>query len=178
MDALEKFFTQHREDFDDQSPDSDRLWSAIESQLPEHQTEAKHRHLFRSGWYAAAALLVLCIALGGILLQQRNAMNPVAMQSEVVDINAYYGQLISYKLDEVNASPNLSFTDKTEILNYLESLDVSCQALEASLKDQINNDEIIKAIVENYRKRLDVLENLLRRLNKSTINEDEKTYLL
>lgn len=177
MDGLEKFFADNRDKFDDPVPDRSRLWSAIEEQLPA-PAPAKRRWL-TSGWSAAAALLVLCMALGFLLLrQQSTTMHATAMTSDIIDINAYYGQLISYKLDEVNASPSLSSSDKDEIINYLESLDQACHELEASLKTQINNDEIIKAIVDNYRKRLDVLENLLQRLNKSTINKDEKTYLL
>ena len=179
MDELERFISHNREAFDDRRPDKIKMWEKIEQQLP--QTPRAKRFSLVNRFMRIAASLLLLALLGSVLFIQSKSdrsTNMIAEQEELQDINSYYNQLIDYKVRQVKTSVALSEADKREFLDYFKELETECEALEKDLALQFDNEQVLSAIVENYRQRLNLLENLLRRLNQTKVKNDEKSILL
>jgi hypothetical protein len=176
MDDIEDFIRSNKESFEEQVPDRLKIWANIESQLPKKQEKLRFLNA-KVALKIAASLLFLCV-VGGILFQSVKT-NDMALlqheQEELTDINSYYSQLISHKVAQVKSSVHLTDADKTEFLRYFDELEEESRRLEKDLELNIDNEHVLAAIVENYRQRLDLLENLLNRLNRSKEKEDEKS---
>ncbi len=176
MEKLEKIIRDNIHEFDDQPVNRQRIWSQIESNLPQRK---KHRtvEIRRRYLNIAASFVVLSLALGFIYLNVKsNSMQSIlANQNELHDINSYYNQLIDYKIEKIKLSSALSENDRIEFMNYFQELEEESKILEKDLMNNIDNAEVLSAIVENYRKRLQVLENVLRRINQPKKSEDEKS---
>ena len=62
-----------------------------------------------------------------------------------------------------------------EVLNLdLVELEGVFEDLKKDLKDDSDNQEVIEAMIQNYRIKLEILEEMLLQLNKTT-NPDENT---
>ena len=176
MDELEKFVRSSRDSFDDKAPDSLKMWSRIESRLPKSQATVR-RFQTKRILGIAASFIVLCL-VGAVVFQsiQINQMSQTQESNEeLVDINKYYTQLISHKVQQVQSSNRLSDADKIEYLQYFDELERESKRLEKDLELNIDNELVLGAIVENYRQRLNLLENLLNRLHRSKEKENEKS---
>lgn len=80
------------------------------------------------------------------------------------EAEAYYTGLINQKLDELKPvmanCPSLQ-----EELNYdMSELDSVYTDLKSDLKDNMANQEVIEAIIENYRLKISILEDLLKEI--------------
>ena len=177
MEELEEFVRKNRNDFDGQRPRKEKMWAHIEQQLPE-QGEVKRPNNSTRIWFLTIIVLLFA-AVGGVLfIQSKKPAIMMVQQEELHDINSYYTQLISYKVEQVKTSMELSEEDKEEFLEYFQELENECKKLETDLTQQLDNEQVLGAIVENYRQRLNLLENLLRRLNNTKVKSDEKSILL
>lgn len=172
MEELEDFISKNKKVFDSEEPDAYKIWSAIEKGLPS-QTKPKTKTFSLKRLSMAAAFIVLCLCSGIVFLNQNNNDMLVAQQNDLNDINSYYSQLIGYKITKVKSSQGLSEQEKQEFFNYLNELDKERIKLENDLMQNVDNEEVLSAIVDNYRQRLHVLENILQRISRSKIKEDE-----
>lgn len=179
MDELEKFMQDNRENFDHKAPNSLKIWNKLNDQLGE--TKSAKKRSYPWGFLKIAASVLVIFSFAGFLFFGSNSSktnDSYAENQELNDVNNYYTKLIDYKITELNSSDLLSDLDKQEFLEYFEELDQECMTLENELKLQVDNEEILIAIIENYRQRLNLLENLLSRLDKSKIQNNEKSILL
>jgi hypothetical protein len=80
------------------------------------------------------------------------------------EAEAYYTSLINQKMDElkpvIDNCPSLQ-----EELNYdMTELDSVYTDLKKDLKDNMANQEVVEAIIENYRLKISILEDLLKEM--------------
>ncbi|HNW97062.1 MAG TPA: hypothetical protein PKK00_01465 [Bacteroidales bacterium] len=88
-----------------------------------------------------------------------------ATQYYTIQINQTRNMMIHY----ASYSPDI---DKQVNVEFAK-LDTVYKSLRNDLKDNINNSEVVEAMILNYRMRLEILENILEQL-KSIVNKDEK----
>jgi len=60
----------------------------------------------------------------------------------------------------------------------MDELDEEYSELLIDLGDNLDNERVLAAIVDNYRKRIELIENLLKQINDSKEISDENTYVL
>jgi hypothetical protein len=169
-DRFEKFIREKREEFDFREPDP-LLWKKIESGIRPRRVISWGTVLSRAAvvlFLFAASYLVhdLIDNQGHILAGKRSQEKPVKeiMIPELQEAELYYSGLISEKLEE--AKPILTSCPgvREELNTDMSELDSLCSALKADLKDNVANQEVIEAIIENYRLRIAILEELLAEL--------------
>ena len=174
MDPLEKFIRENKDDLRHRIKDKDSLWEKIDQDiLLSNQVVVK-----KLNWkkWAVAASIFFVVGLG-LLWQQFNNKGKTSasyaseLPTEVLEIDAHYNKLINTRVRQVKNSKELSEHQKTEIISYLDKLEKESLDLEKELEVNINNVQIIQAMIENYRARLDVLEKLL---NRSTNQKSKK----
>jgi hypothetical protein len=170
MDELEKHILDRREEMDLHDPSPD-LWNRIEKRLPRRK-QSPARYLLR-----AAAVLVIAVAgMTAVYVITRTAerVNDPDVKA-VKEAYYYYDSRIKSLYQEaqplLTSNPEIS-TELTEGMNELDSL--SAQIID-DLKDDIASSEVVEALIQNYRLRIELLEDMLRLMQENEIEiENEK----
>ena len=180
-DKLEQFVINNSDAFDSHEP-GDELWEGINSRVK----PVRRINWQRAAWQTAAAIAIFLSSWimndlvqngnegelsveDGQTEQVYNEQMQVLMEAEV-----YYASRIATAKEDVY---RLSGKDERlmEVLNLdLGELEGAFEELKKDLKDDSDNQEVIEAMIQNYRIKLEILEEMLLQLNKST-NPDENT---
>lgn len=178
-DPLERFIHEHREALDSEIPDLN-VWAAIAKETP-----ARAR-IVRMGWQrsllrAAAAVALLVTGLGMGIWYARSAEPGAMAMSEVsneyAEIEHYFQGEIAGKQQKL-----ASFTGSqpAEVHEDLEQLDNMMAELKVELANvpEGNREQVVRAMIENYKAKAAILERVLERLDASTktetLNSDSK----
>jgi hypothetical protein len=174
-DRLEEFVRGHSQEFDIHEPDP-ALWGKIEKTITPKKINPWKYYISR------AAIIIFLI--GGSLIGQRmwmkNGHNLAKKETEVelnipelTEAEMYYTGMINEKMEEVKPllleHPSL----QTELNTDMSELDSVYRSLKNDLKDDIANQEVIEAMIQNYRLRISILEDMLQFLEADLINEKE-----
>ncbi len=179
MDDLEKHIQKNRHLFDEYKADRQKIWQNIESDLD----ASKIIYLWNlSGIKIAATILILVGAFSMISLFitsrfDQTQQNQVANQ-ELNDIDTYYKSLVSFQVQLVKNNPKLQPKEKKEFLSFMDELDEEYNILKLEMSKNLNNEYILEAIVKNYKKRIELIENLLEQINDSKNSNDNEGYIL
>jgi hypothetical protein len=174
-DRLEEFVRGHSQDFDIFEP-GDALWENIEKKLDKGKRVRLSYYLSRAA--AIAAIFALSFMVQQYFFGKRQKMPEIP---ELKEAEMYYSGLIDSKLREIK--PFLAeYPDiEQEMESDLSDLDSVYSCLRNDLKDNVANQEVIEAMIENYRMRIDILEEMLHFLDKNSndsINENNPEYEL
>lgn len=175
IDRLEKFISENRDAFDELEP-SDGLWDKIEAS----QKPAKHRILPLFLRVAAAvAIFVAGYFVNGWVNHHPSSDNSAMSESKnspameaFFEAKAYYSGLINQKEKQLFQLTGSNPALRTELDEELKNMDKIYAELEQDLSDQVAGEEVIEAMIQHYRMKLEILEDVLHQL-KSTENSNE-----
>jgi len=163
MSDLEKYIRDHRDDFDEVDLPLGHE-GRFEMRLERRNNESKDRIRF---WRVAAAIIVLVVAGGTLLLPRLNSPADVQYGSmalgevsgEMADIERYYASKLS---EEYQKLGDLSQSNEQvkRLFDELEVLNLEYSELEKQLYRSGTNDRVILAMIENFRLRLSIVEKL------------------
>jgi hypothetical protein len=170
-DKLEKFVMENREDFDVYEPD-DKFWDKIQK-----STNSPVRIMnWKSIMMRAAAVVIIFIAsyyfhdltrqdisqeVTTVSDEQPDEQMQILMEAEV-----FYTSKINTAMSEFIL---LSGNDKNLIEDLkidLGELDDIFAELKNDLKENGNNQDVIEAMIQNYRIKLQILEEMVEQMNK------------
>ena len=181
-DKLEKYILDHREQFDDQEPDP-AIWEKIDTR----KTPVIRINWKDIAWKAAAvaAIFVASYFFHDYMSSRKNSSQNLLgenkeetspMVRELIEAEAYYTSLIDLKKDEVfrltASHPEIRYEIDMEMVD----LDRVFSELKEDLKDNADNEEVIEAMIQNYRLKLDILEEMLLQLNQTNDNQNENDH--
>jgi hypothetical protein len=165
-DNLKKYIDQQRESFDLENQDLDGLWLNISSRVQ----EKNKTNFFQSKvlWRTAAAILVF-VGLSWLIIIRPINQNNTSISSiysystELAEAEGYYTSIIDAKMHQIN-----NYKDKIDpqIFEDIKALDNAMSELERDLKDNIDNEEVINAMIQNYRIKLEILEKIQSQLEE------------
>jgi len=177
MDRLEDYIRNNREDLDRYSP-PDNVWKAIRKSL-----HHKRRDVIM--WFSAAAMIIVILTTAAMFyvfnrredytLSGKEAdillmkSNPELIESEI-----YYNNLIHDLYSE--ATPLLTGNPdvEKELLIDMAQIDSICTDIKKDLKDNVANQEVVEALINNYRIKIQILEDLLNTLKQDETGNDNK----
>jgi hypothetical protein len=169
-DRFEKFIRENREEFDFREPDP-LVWNKIESGIrPRHGIGWKtiiSRAAVVFLIFTASYMVHELIDNGGHILAGKRSQEKSAKKiiiPELQEAELYYSGLVSERLEEVKPILASCPGVEKELNSDMSELDSLYTALKADLNDNIANQEVIEAIIENYRLRIAILEELLAEL--------------
>jgi hypothetical protein len=179
-DSIEQFIYENREQFDVYEPGS-KIWDKIIS----HRRRTLLLALNWNGIIWKAAILVV-VFLSAFLISEyihRSGINGIKDSgiNSTTDIRIkefekaeqYYSSQVNNRLKEVQKYTSTN-PEIDKQLNYdLKELDNVCSQLKKDLKENISNQEVIEALIQNYRLKLQVLEDILNKF-KDFDNEKAK----
>ncbi|WP_062060576.1 hypothetical protein [Aquimarina longa] len=181
MDDFEKLIKGNKDLFDEYTADKSKIWQNIESNL---DSPTKTIWLWRKSplLKIAASILILIGAFTVINLFttsvfHHNNQNNIVHQ-ELRDIDTYYKDLVSFQVKLVKNNPKLHIEDKEKFLSFMDELDEEYEVLKLEMNKNLNNEYILEAIVNNYKKRIELIENLLKQINDSKKLNDNESYIL
>jgi hypothetical protein len=174
-DKLEKFILKNQEEFDFREPDPG-LWNKIKHDI-------RPRKKIRFGYVLSRAAAVLLIFIISYMINRfmHEGFPKISFGKdreveipELREAENYYTGLLNEKLDEIR--PILSSCPSLEKeLNYdLDQLDSLYGELKNDLKDNIANQEVIDAMIQNYRLRISILEEVLSEIKPDNDETDKK----
>jgi hypothetical protein len=180
-DRLEQFIDDNRDSFDSLSPsDSGKVWANLSSR---RRHNGRGRQLTRYFSRAAGILLIFCLSYvfhdyvsrGRESKLAEKKMNDVYEQlPELREAESYYSNLVSNKMKEIKPflteNPGIS----KDVNKDLVELDSIYKSLKNDLKDNVANDQIIEAMIQNYRLKLRILEELQSELKHDNLTENAK----
>lgn len=181
-DKLEKYILDHRDDFDDQVPDP-ALWDKIDT---------RKAPVIRINWkdiaWKVAAVAVIFVAAyyfhdyidsrkqySNNHLRKNSEMNSPIVK-ELIEAEAYYTSQINIRKEEVFRLTASNPDVRHEIDDEMIDLDRVYTELKEDLKDNADNEEVIEAMIQNYRLKLDILEEMLVRLKQSNESQNKESH--
>ena len=181
-DNLERFVRDNREAFDDQEPSGD-LWGRIKTGLeknPPNHVDSDYTSAFQQvhksystlwtqvilDWRVAASVAVLLLA-GSFLYV--NYQYGVAHQPEIVVASPTYAkEVVQYtrQIDDKRAELKQVTENNPalyrEFATDLDRLESSYRSLRADLSQNLNQDVLIRAMIQNLHYQINLLNEQLR----------------
>ncbi|HNW50173.1 MAG TPA: hypothetical protein PKH79_03765 [Prolixibacteraceae bacterium] len=166
MRKLEDFMRDNRDDFDLELP-SPELWDRIESKL---EKKEKGKHKFLKIASSVAAVLVLALITTVLLKPGTDNYRKYANISDpeiknLLETEAFYAKEVASKVDEIQRCYKIYPDLKMDIENDLNELDQMYRELEKDLDDNLYNKEVIEAMIQNNRFRLEMVDRVLNQIN-------------
>jgi hypothetical protein len=160
------------------------LWSRIESELHDapktmhlssnqkKETPIRQLNTLRK-WIPLAAMLIVAIgAFTRIISKSGNTKIEISvadtshpLMQELQNVEPMYSQLVSDKTGQIRNNPSLNNDDAEVALEFLTELETEYSLLQNDLGTQIDAGKVLEAMIDNYRQRIEVLEQMTRLLN-------------
>lgn len=145
QDNLKKYVEEDQDAFNVYAFDVEESWQAIAPQLEVKRGWSRWRIM------GVAASITLLLAFTGVFLSNQQVSN-----GELAEVEQYYKQEIGQKVSLVKTK-----LGDSPLLEDLEQMDAAFAELKADLKDNVDNQEVIEALMDNYRLKLEILERIL-----------------
>ena len=159
---LEQFIRTNRDAFDDlKAPKG--LFDKIVPQ--EHKVHPMWK------WMAVAATMLLLISVGYIAGTKSQPESRVAGWDEFQEAEKYYQSKIDTKMDEIKSLPVSS-----EVLSDIQTLDEVYAQLRKQLLEDPHADSkvLLSAMIKHQKQKLEVMDEILHRVEKYKKNENDK----
>ncbi|GAB4118063.1 MAG: hypothetical protein OHK0057_24090 [Thermoflexibacter sp.] len=194
MDKLKNFVDENRQEFEEfKAPEE--LWAGISQRLKEEkhfpllteEKQSKKNKKNRQGnktvkmysfsrpmlMRVAASVLILLVAGITWVSYKIDALedNPPLSKTE-----AYYEQIFHAKLTELKQYENDDLFDR-DLLVDIQELEEIYNDLKNDLKEDANNEQVVEAMIRNYRVRIELLEKMLNEIKRKKNPNDKGTYL-
>jgi len=164
MDNLEKFIIKNREEFDTYEP-SPELWDRIGKREP--QSKIRSINWKRIVYQTAAVVLIFVMSyFVQNLISKNTKSDNLANEKEIINtelakIETYYNAELERKMNEITVLTKDNPEIKTHVYTDLAELDSAYIELKSDLKDNIDNEEVINAMIKNYKLKMEMLEDIL-----------------
>lgn len=178
MDNFERHIRNNASLFDQHRPDRDKIWSAITENF-DHRDMVVHVPLWRLSIVRFAACFIFLVGLtiyfflgqGFLGTSHENTITSF----ELMEINDYYQRMVEEQIDLIQEYTGLNVEDKSRFLKFLDELDREHGELKKELERNLDNERIINAIIENYKMRIELMENFLKQVEhkKLKLTENE-----
>lgn len=178
-DQIESWFEDHRDAFD--TTRAPEMWSEIERRLP---AQPARRMVPLAAVLRVAAVVAVLLSAGLFyFLRETPVKKPVAReipdQKRQEILYAHYPELAEaafwYQGQIAEAESELArYPVDTANLQSVHLLEEEMNALKAEMGDQVDNERLVKAMIQIYQYKLDMLNNMLRHIRSTEKKEDEE----
>ncbi|MFY0672176.1 MAG: hypothetical protein JXQ87_02150 [Bacteroidia bacterium] len=174
-DNLEKFIKENRRSFDGETP-RELVWKGVKKEIAKPEKRQNVIRINRRFFWAAAAVLVFAFSIilyqGGIIRSLKHNQVEVAstleesnwqMPSELKTLDDTYIQQVSLTMNLLESFPD----EQIELKEELTELDAEFELLKGEFGAEVSSEDVLNAMIENYRIKLDLLEVTLEYFKRS-----------
>jgi len=177
MDKLEEQIRQNREELDRHTPPAG-MWEKIRKELKKGKPTSQR-------WISIAAMIVVILGTAIILFRpeyrlsapdnkKKNTDALTQDDPQLRETEVYYNSLVHSLYKE--AAPLLTNNPdiKKELNSDMSHLDSICADLKKDLKDNISNKDVVEALIQNYRIKIQILEDMVAVLKENQHKPEKK----
>ena len=172
MDKLEKYIQKHRDAFDNEQPEKGHEERFLEK-LQQEQPKARSLPMWKNA-VKIAAIVAIFLTAGTIFLVNYPFNSPKAAEQgmrlsevspEYQEVETYLQSNLDNKIDEFERLQCPSGdVEKKEVMQEITELDSMYQELQQDLKKNQGNERIINAMINTYRTRIEILEQVINQV--------------
>ncbi len=162
-DKLKKRVEEERADFDLYEIDSNALWEGIEADLNKQKKINPWKIYSRIAAAVVAVIGISWIAYSYSFGTYSDGFALHELSPELAETEFFYSQQVAEKIQMIKASTGALDPD---VLDNLAILDSAYTELKIDLKDNAANEEVIDAMITNYRIKLQLLEQILMEIKE------------
>jgi hypothetical protein len=171
-DNLKRFIEDNEAEFNNEIP-SENVWKGVK------QNTSKRKAISLWVWAAAASVIIVSSNVF-YFTQQQDTKVSIAIETtpkdpieqEIKEMEVYYSSQINQKIIEAK-----KFEESEIFLEEIDFLKEEYKTLEKEMKVGANREVVLQAMIENYKVRLQLLEDLLEELKEETKNTSNETSL-
>jgi len=181
-DKLEQYILNNRNEFDTLEPSED-IWDGIVKEKPKQKIFI----LSKLKWVARVAAAILIFIGSYYFHEYRSQKQQLSSHNEEINKNTnlynnlieaelYYTAQIGIETEKFYQLTAGDFLVREEIQNELKELDREFSELKEDLSDNADNEDIIAAMIQNYRLKLKILQDMmfqLKQVKKEKSTSDE-----
>jgi hypothetical protein len=177
MDNLEEYIMKNREGLDRHKPASGN-WKKIRKGLKPGKIS-----VYR--WISVAAMVAVVLGTAAVFLKpgsrlaqrsagEKNYQMMMKSSSQLKETEIYYNNLANSLYRE--ATPMLAKNPEMEkeLFSDISQIDSICSEIKKDLKDNVSNQEVIEALIQNYRIKISLLEDMLKVLKENDDNREKR----
>jgi hypothetical protein len=176
MDNLEEYIRKHREEMDMYKPSS-----AVRRRIRKGLKNGKTRG-YR--WISIAAMIAIIFGTAAVFFRQgyRLSLKPerdgsyqtmIKAGSELKEAEIYYNSLANSLYREAKPMLTKNPEINTELTADITHIDSICSEIKKDLKDNVANEDVIEALIQNYRIKIRLLEDMLEILKQNEENPEK-----
>ena len=177
-DRLEQFIAENRDQFDLYDPD-EKVWKEVSKTIHKTQRFTNWKTVV---WRAAAVIVIFAASFmfweymnnSDMLIGRQEKKLQNLEIPELREAEIYYTNMVDNRLEELTPLIQQDPELQNELNNDLSELDSLYSELQKDLVDNIANDEVVEAMIQNYRLKLEILEDLLEKLQETSKNEENE----
>jgi len=177
-DRLEQFIAENRDQFDLYDPD-EKVWKEVSKTIHKKQRFTNWKTVV---WRAAAVIVIFAASFmfweymnnSDMLMGRQEKKLQNLEIPELREAEIYYTNMVDNRLEELTPLIQQDPELQNELNNDLSELDSIYTELQKDLVDNIANDEVVEAMIQNYRLKLEILEDLLEKLQETSKNEENE----
>jgi hypothetical protein len=174
-DKLEQFISDNADDFNSLEPPV-MAWDAIQNELPGAKKPVI-RNIWPYAWKVAAAVLIFTSAwlLNDYMDQKKTPerhfakteTSPNPELNDLSDAEAYYATKISNKQAELAVYAKQHPEIIEDLKQEFREMDKNKAELKKDLAESNADEKVIEAIIQSYRVKLEILDQMLSQLRSS-----------
>ena len=182
MDHLEKFIRENRKEFDVHLP-SDQVWNRIEHGIHNPASKKGKSRIITMRWVSAIAASVILAMFAWNFFESNSGVDAKLTNVDpfIEEIDPGFAQQVRFvnlQIQEKQAELRALVKNDPEIgenlLKNLEHLNASYDALRINLEENINQEVLLQAMIENLNLQLTILNqqlNLIQQIKNENSNE-------
>lgn len=154
QDKLKEMVAQERDAFEVYSFDVAEEWQKVAEKIEVQQSPSK-----KTIWRRFAVAAAIGCVMGASIMFMTRAVQQ--QDGAMVEMEQFYQGQIEEKITLVKNQMG-----ETDILEEFQEMDDAFAELKKDLNDDVDNEEVIVAMMESYRLKLRILEEILMELEK------------
>jgi len=176
MDKLEDHIRKNREEFDLYTPSS-RVWIKVRRKIRKGSSPFTR-------WLSIAAMVIVILGTSLVIIRQRyfnadnglaeNSINASKGNSQLKESEIYYTNLLNSLYTEAKPLLTANPEVQKELSYDISHIDSLCLEIKKDLKDNVANKEVVEALIQNYRIKIRLLEDILTILKENENNPEKK----
>jgi hypothetical protein len=177
MDKLEEHIRKNRLDLDRYNPSSGS-WKKIRREIKKEKSPMRK-------WLSIAAMFVVILGTSLVLLKNgafwsgkglsKNGDTTETIQdTQLKETEIYYNNLVNSIYTEAKPLLTSNPEIQKELVTDISHIDSICLDIKKDLKDNVANQEVIEALIQNYRIKIQLLEDMLTILKENENNPEKK----
>ena len=160
-DKLKKYVEERSADFEVFPFDVEEGWKGVAERVSKPEPKKQNP------WMKIAASVSLLLVASIVLLIFQYQQN-TGLARELAEAEYYYQEMVDAKLASVKGK-----VDTAPILADFEVKDDAFRELKNDLNDNVDNHEVVEAMIANYRLKLKILEQIVTELEEDNYESIE-----